>query len=148
MALNYTYRGHVDGSAGADRAVSGPIPVNANEILAISVVTDSYSGTTAHITAYTTSPNWAFTERVDYDEQIGGYAGCFALVTAAALSPVIHVEVTGAAAGHRRPSFDIWTITGADLSDPVIQVDTTGFVGRNGQLIFVSGPAAGGTRSR
>lgn len=140
MALNYTYRGHVDGSAGADNAVSGPIPVNANEILAISVVTDSYTGTTAHITAYTTSPNWGFTQRVDYDEQIGGYAGVFALVTVAALSPVIHVEVTGAAAGHRRPSFDIWTITGADLSDPVIQVGTTGFVGRNGQLVFVSGP--------
>jgi hypothetical protein len=142
--LNYTHRGHVDGAPGADSAVSGPIPVLANEILAITVVTDSYTGTTASITAYTTSPNWGFTQRVDYDEQMGGYAGCFALVTAAALSPVIHVEVSGAAAGHRRPSFDIWTITGADLSAPVVQTDRTAFVGRNGNLIFRS---AAGSRA-
>lgn len=138
MALNYTHRGHVDGAPGADSAVSGPIPVNAGEILAISVETDSYSGTTAHITAYTTSPNWGFTNLVEYDEQIGGFCGVYALVTAAALSPVIHVEVTGAAAGHRRPSFDIWSITGADLGNPVYQVDRDGFVGRNGSLIFRS----------
>lgn len=141
MALNYTHRGHVDGAPGATTAVSGPIPVLADEILAISVNADSYSGTIASIFAYTTSPDWGFTQRVDYDEGIGGYCGIFALRTLAALSPVIHVEVTGTGsppAGHRRPSFDIWTITGADLGAPVLKVDRTGFAGRNGNLIFRS----------
>lgn len=144
MALGYTHRGRIDGAPGSSTAVSGPISVNANEVLAITVVTDSYTGTTASLYCYTTAPDWGFSQRVDYDEQIGGYAGVFALVTPASggpWSPVIHVEVTGAAAGHRRPSFDIWSLTGVDLGNPVVQVGRTGFIGRNGQLVFVSGSA-------
>lgn len=145
MALGYTYRGHVDGSSsGATFATSGPIPVVANDVLAVSVVTDSFTGTTAFITV-TTSTGWGFTERVDYDEQIGGYCGVFALIVPANASPTITVSVTGAAAGHRWPSFDIWSITGAYLGDPVVQTGTTGFVGNPGSLIFVSNPSISNT---
>ncbi|HEY5879137.1 MAG TPA: hypothetical protein VIU11_09505, partial [Nakamurella sp.] len=145
MAVDYTYRGHVDGAPGASTVVSGPIPVLAGDILAVTVVTDSYSGTVASIFAYTTAPDWGFNHRVDYDDTIGGYAGVFALAPVPAnASPVIHVEVTGGPpAGHRRPSFDIWTITGADPSGPVIQVDRAGFVGGSGHLVF---RAAAGSR--
>ena len=146
MPVNYVHRGHVDGAAGAAVAVSGPIPVLAGEILAVTVVTDSYTGSLASLLVYTTAPDWGFNHRVDYDEAIGGYAGVFALAFVPAdASPVIHVEVTGGPpAGHRRPSFDIWTITGADPSGPVVQTDTAGMLARNGHLIFNSAAGSRG----
>lgn len=144
MAVNYTHRGRVDGAPGASVAVSGPIPVTAGDILAITVVTDSYSGTVASIFAY--PEGWGFNHRVDYDAQFGGYVGIFALAPVPAnASPVIHVEVSGAAAGHRRPSFDIWTITGADPAGPVIQTGTAWINGRSGHLVFSSAAGSRGS---
>lgn len=145
MALAYAYRGHVDGNPGSDSATSGPIPVLAGDVLAVTVNADSFSGTTAFCTV-TVSTGWGFTERVDYDPGVGGYAGAFALVCAATTSPTITVTITGAAAGHRRPSFDIWTITGADTAgDLVIQTATGGTVSNPGNILFTSANSRGHT---
>lgn len=149
MGISIAHRGHWDGAAGSDNLTTGPISINAGQILAVTVFADSYSGTTAVPTVTTNSPSWGFTQRVDYDEQIGGYAGVFATVAVATASPTVTITVAGAAAGHRRPSCDVWVLSGVDTGSPVLQVDRTGFVGRIGNLVFRSavGAPAGGTKA-
>jgi hypothetical protein len=126
MAINATYRGHVDGGP-EGVATSGPIPVNAGDVLVVCVVADSYQDrTTAQVTM---STGWGFNYQVHEvtygNVSDGGYAGVFAAIPIPANgSPTITVTTSGSAQGHKRPSFDIWSITGQHSSNPVVQTTT------------------------
>src|SRR4051812_8470636 len=124
MALNATYRGHVDGGVGSSSAVSGPISCVAGDALVITVCADSYfEGTRATVTLSTGwGINHAHWNTGEYSGN-GAFTGIFAAIPVPANgSPVITVTTSGGSdAGQRRPSFDIWTLTGVDGSNPILQ---------------------------
>ena len=129
MALVATYRGRVDSAVGSNTATSGPIPVVAGDIFVVAVIADSYAMNTdaAHV-AVSMSTGWGFNYRSDHtfyaNVNSGAYAGVFAAVPIPSNgSPT--VTVTTSSAGpttRRRPSFEMWTITGYDPSNPVLGV--------------------------
>jgi hypothetical protein len=123
MAVNATYRGHVDGAVGASSASSGPIPCAAGDALVITVEADSYfEGTRATVTL---STGWGINHAYWSTGAYGGdgaFVGIFAAIPIpSAGSPVITVTTTGGDSAQRRPSFDIWTVTGYEPSAPILQ---------------------------
>jgi hypothetical protein len=128
VALNATYRGHVDGGVGSSSAVSGPIPCVAGTALVITVCADSYfEGTRATVTLSTGwGINHAYWNTGEYSGN-GAFTGIFAAIPVPADgSPVITVTTSGGSdAGQRRPSFDIWTLTGLDNANPILQTRST-----------------------
>ncbi len=147
MALTATYRGHVDGSS-TGVAVSGPISVLAGDALVVAVVADSWRDITQ--CAVSLSTGWGFPYRVDHgfwgNTSDGVYVGIFAAVPLPANgSPTITVTTSGSAQGFRRPSFDIWSISGQDGSVPVLRTDYRDTYGNPMELNLPSGASAGDT---
>lgn len=127
MAIVPSYRGRVDSPIGSNTATSGPIPVHAGDIFVVAVIADSYAeNTDAGHVSVSMSTGWGFNVRADNsfyaNVNSGAYAGVFAAVTIPADgSPTVTVTTTSPGPStRRRPSFEMWTITGYDTSSPVI----------------------------
>src|SRR3954470_21670634 len=125
MAVNATYRGHVDGSP-TGVATSGPISVLAGEALVICVVADSYQDLTN--ASVSLSTGWGINYQVHETMYGNVYDGAYAGIFSAAFIPsnatlTITVNTSGSAQGHRRPSFDIWSVSGQHTVSPVVQTD-------------------------
>ena len=122
MALNATYRNRTHGAVGSSVAVSGPIPCAAGDALVIAVCADSYfEGTTASVSL---STGWGINHsypRVGEYSGNGAYTAIFAAIPVPANgSPVITVTTSGGDSAQRRPSFEVWTITGYDPAAPIL----------------------------
>jgi hypothetical protein len=118
VALIATYRGHVDGDI-TGHADSSPVPVNAGDILVAAVVADSHRDLTRAAVTMTWPDSRGFSTWVEHafygNVSDGAYVQVAQYRCPAAGSPGIHVVTSGSAQGYKRPSFDIWTISGADL---------------------------------
>lgn len=127
MAPTATFRGHVDGSP-VGNADSAPISVNAGDILVVAVVADSYRDLTTAAVTMTWPDSRNFTWFVAHAFWGNSYDGAYAAVNAyrcpTAGNPGVHVVTSGSAQGHRRPSFDIWTVSGTDSGAPVAGTGT------------------------
>jgi len=122
VALSASYRGRVTTVSGTGTADSGPISVNAGDMLVVAVIADSYQDLTHASVTMTWPDSRGFTYWTEHAFWGNSYDGCYTQIAAyrcpAAGSPGIHVVTSGSAQGHRRPSFEIWTITGTDASNP------------------------------
>ena len=148
MAPTATYRGRWTTNLGTGVLTSDPIPVNAGDALVVAVIADSYQGlTTASVSA---STGWGFNHQTSHtywgNVYDGAYAGIFAAIPVPANgSPTVTVTTGGSAQGHKRPSFEVWTITGYDPGDPVAGVDSWSLYGNpiNATLRSAAGTAGG-----
>ena len=122
MALTVTYRGHVDSPPGTgNTAVSGPIPCATGDALVIVVGADSdYENTNAATVTLSTGwgINYVHTNTFMGNVSDGALTGIYAAIPIPANGSPIITVVTNGTAGWRRPSFDIYTVTGYDPAQP------------------------------
>jgi hypothetical protein len=153
MALTVTYRGHVDSSARAGQhgGIRARSPARSGDALVIVVGADSdYENT--NNAAVTLSTGWgvnfAHSNTFMGNVSDGALAGVYAAIPVPAnASPVITVTTNGTA-GWRRPSFDIYTVTGYDPAGPEQAsglVDTYGRPVTNFTLRSAGGNSVGST---
>lgn len=138
MALSATFRGHVETNLGTGVLTSGPIPCVTGDALVIAVIADSYQELTTCTVTLSTGWGVNFQTHETFYGNVsdGAYAGVFAAIPVPSNgSPTITVTTGGSAQGFKRPSFDIWTVTGYDPSSPVI---ATGGVDLYGNPINVT----------
>jgi hypothetical protein len=123
VALVANYRGRVTTVSGTGNADSSPVSVNAGDMLVVAVIADSYQDLTHANVTMTWPDSRGFTYWTEHAFWGNSFDGCYTQIAAyrcpAAGNPGIHVVTSGSAQGHRRPSFEIWTISGADASSPV-----------------------------
>jgi hypothetical protein len=117
-----SYRGRVTTVSGVGTADSGTISVDAGDMLVVALIADSYQDLTHASITMTWPDSRGFTYWTEHAFWGNSYDGCYTQIAAyrcpTAGNPAIHVVTSGSAQGHRRPSFEIWTITGADPSNP------------------------------
>jgi len=123
VALNVAYRGRVTTISGTGVLTSGAIPCATGDALVVAVVADSYEDLTT--CAVSLSTGWGINFQVSHawwgNLHDGAFVGIYAAIPVPANgSPTITVTTGGSAQGHRRPSFDIWTITGYKGGAPVV----------------------------
>lgn len=124
MPLTASYRGRVTTVSGTGNADSNPISVNADDMLVVAVHADSYRDLTTASVTMTWPDTRGFTYWIDHAYWGNSYDGSYVQIAAyrcpTAGNPGIHVVTSGSAQGHRRPSFEIWTVSGYDLGSPVV----------------------------
>jgi len=134
MGLSYTHVQHVDGP-GNDTTVitSAPFSVAQYQVLAVTVGAESYDGQTGVVVTTEGGRVGGFTDRADrhaWDtggSHEGAYSGTFGVrIEADASGVVVRVVTSGSPAGWKRPSMDVWLITGADRSDWSIRAEGYG----------------------
>ena len=129
MALSYAHVQHVDGPSNTTTSItSAPFTVAQHQVLAVTVGAESYEGQTTVVVSTGGGTSWGFTARADWHawdtggSHEGGYSGVFGLMAPANASGVtVTVTTGGSPAGWKRPSMDVWLITGADRSDWLIR---------------------------
>jgi hypothetical protein len=135
MGLSYAHVQHVDGPSNTSTSItSAPFTVARYQVLAVTVGAESYEGqTSVVVTTGGGRPGGGFTDRADrhaWDtggSHEGAYSGTFGVMIDADASGVtVTVATAGSPAGWKRPSMDIWLITGADRSDWSIRAEGYG----------------------
>ena len=134
MALSYAHVQHVDGPSNTTTTItSAPFTVAQYQVLAVTVGAESYEGQTTVTVSTEGGASWGFTDRADrhaWDtggSHEGAYSGTFGLMAPASASGVVvRVTTAGSPAGWKRPTMDVWLITGADRSDWSIRAEGYG----------------------
>jgi hypothetical protein len=134
MGLSYAHVQHVDGPSNNTTSItSAPFTVAQYQVLAGTVGAESYEGQTSVVVTTEGGRVGGFTDRADrhaWDtggSHEGAYSGTFGVrIEADASGVVVRVVTAGSPAGWKRPSMDIWLITGADRSDWSIRAEGYG----------------------
>ena len=130
MPLTYSYKGHWDSAVGASNVDTPPIAVNAGDVLVMAVIADSYQDTAFVSSATMTWPDsrtfpYAVAHAWYANSNSGALAGVYAYVAPTGGNPGFHASINNPVgpSTRRRPSVDIWTISGVDTSNPVLSTD-------------------------